>query len=107
MHWWQIPLANERLAVLRSGHMSITRYIEFGLFALCLLKWLIDTFQRSVRTGMAYFGAAAFSMIVGCTWISFLVVKMNLAAMLGVIALITVEQLLLMMLPEAAGPVNK
>ena len=56
---------------------------------------------------MAYFGAAAFSMIVGCTWISFLVVKMNLAAMLGVIALITVEQLLLMMLPEAAGPVNK
>jgi hypothetical protein len=92
--------ANERFADLRSGHMSVTRYIEFGLFTLCLLKWLIDTYQRSVRTGVAYFGAAVFSIIAGCAWIAFLFVRMNHIVILGMIALIIAEQLLLMVLPE-------
>lgn len=94
--------AHERFAVPRSGHMSISRYIEFGLFALCLLKWLIDTFQRSVRVGMSRLGGAAFSIVAATAWVSSLVVKMNQNTMLGVIAVIVFGQLLLVALPEAA-----
>jgi len=92
---------NERFAVLRGGHLSIMRYVECGLMAACLLKWLMDTYQRSARIGMSYLGAVVFSITAGFAWTSFLVVQMKHVVMLGVIALIVIQQLLLTMLPEA------
>ena len=92
--------AQDRLTNIRDGRISTTTGVEFGLWAFCMVGWSMDAWRRSVLIGMSRLGAAAFSIIAAAAWVSFLVVKMNHTAMLGVIAVFVVGQLLLIALPE-------
>jgi hypothetical protein len=92
---------NDRIAVFRGGHLSIMIYVECGFVALCLLKWLMDMYQRSVRIGMSCFGATVFSIIAAVSWISYLIIKTDHLVVLGLIVIFIVGQLLLIVLPEA------